>query len=86
MYKYISFNPKIFHSNCGWKNEGSFGCKAFACAVGQPNVPECAVGFCSIFQVKTVWQCRFEFASLPLTPAAKTRQGVKTDSLSHVNG
>jgi hypothetical protein len=28
-----------------WKNEGSFGCEAVACALGQPNVPECAVGF-----------------------------------------
>ena len=28
-----------------WQNEGSFGCEAVACALGQPNVPECAVGF-----------------------------------------
>jgi len=27
------------------QNEGSFGCEAVARAVGQPNVPECAVGF-----------------------------------------
>jgi hypothetical protein len=29
----------------GWQNEGSFGCEAVARAMGQPNVPECAVGF-----------------------------------------
>ena len=28
-----------------WQNEGSFGCEAVARAFGQPNVPECAVGF-----------------------------------------
>ena len=27
------------------QNEGSFGCEAVARAFGQPNVPECAVGF-----------------------------------------
>ena len=27
------------------QNEGSFGCEAVARALGQPNVPECAVGF-----------------------------------------
>jgi len=27
------------------QNEGSFGCEAVACALGQPNVPECAMGF-----------------------------------------
>jgi hypothetical protein len=26
-----------------WQNEGSFGCEAVACALGQPNVPECAM-------------------------------------------
>jgi len=26
-----------------WENEGFFGCKAVARALGQPNVPECAV-------------------------------------------
>ena len=29
----------------GLQNEGSFGCEAVARALGQPNVPECAVGF-----------------------------------------
>jgi len=29
-----------------WQNEGSFGCAAVARALGQSNVPECAVGFC----------------------------------------
>ena len=27
------------------QNEGSFGCEAVARAFGQPNVPECVVGF-----------------------------------------
>jgi hypothetical protein len=27
------------------QNEGSFGCEVVARALGQPNVPECAVGF-----------------------------------------
>lgn len=27
------------------QNEGSFGCEAVARAMGQPNVPECVVGF-----------------------------------------
>jgi len=26
-----------------WQNEGSFGCEVIACALGQPNVPECAM-------------------------------------------
>jgi len=29
----------------GLQNEGSFGCEAVALALGQPNVPECTVGF-----------------------------------------
>jgi hypothetical protein len=32
-----------------WQNEGSFGCEVVARALGQPNVPECAVGFLFYF-------------------------------------
>jgi len=33
----------------GQQNEGSFGCEAVARPLGQPNVPECAVGFLFLF-------------------------------------
>jgi hypothetical protein len=32
-----------------WQNEGSFGCEAVTRALGQRNVPECAVGFHFLF-------------------------------------
>jgi len=31
-----------------WQNEGSIGCKAVACVLGQPKVPECVSAFSSI--------------------------------------
>ena len=40
---------KFQQSVVSWQNEGSFGCEAVARALGQPNVPECAVGFLFIY-------------------------------------
>jgi hypothetical protein len=34
-----------------WANEGSFGCEAFARALGQPNVPEYVSAIFSLFSV-----------------------------------
>jgi len=45
------------------QNEGSFGCEAVARGLGQPNVPECAVGFlfllCLYAANFPLWLCLF---------------------------
>ncbi len=73
------------------QNEGSFGCEAVARALGQPNVPECAVGFhflclyaakislsfCRLFLSFYNERQRIGLSAVPICPTAKHFQNYK---------